>query len=143
MALYYQAADEMGIMIIQDMPALRPLQDRTLSNCTRETILPDAAQQAEFTRQLEMLVKQQRAFPSIYTWIIYNEGWGQITYPYYPEFGLTDIVRSLDPTRLVDATSGWYDHGAGDYSDNHHYAHRTWSISSIGQSYKCVPLHLP
>lgn len=40
----------------------------------------------------------------------------------YPEFGLTNLVRSLDPTRLVDSTTGWYDHGAGDYSDNHHYA---------------------
>jgi len=48
--------------------------------------------------------------------VIYNEGWGQIVDPYYPEFGLTDRVRELDPTRLVDATTGWYDHGAGDFS---------------------------
>jgi hypothetical protein len=34
----------------------------------------------------------------------------------YPEFGLMDLVRSLDPTRLIDSTTGWYDHGAGDYS---------------------------
>jgi hypothetical protein len=54
--------------------------------------------------------------------VIYNEGWGQITYPYYPEFGLTSIVRQLDPTRLVDSTTGWFFHGAGDFVDNHHYA---------------------
>lgn len=47
--------------------------------------------------------------------IIYNEGWGQLT-DYYPEFELTDRVRQLDPTRLVDSTTGWYDHGAGDFS---------------------------
>ena len=47
--------------------------------------------------------------------VIYNEGWGQVIQG-YPEFGLTDIVRSLDPTRLVDSTTGWHDHGAGDYS---------------------------
>lgn len=35
---------------------------------------------------------------------------------------MTDIVRQLDPTRLVDPTTGWYFHGAGDFSDNHHYA---------------------
>lgn len=23
---------------------------------------------------------------------------------------------------MVDSTTGWYDHGAGDFSDNHHYA---------------------
>ncbi|KAK6435200.1 hypothetical protein LTR95_008607, partial [Oleoguttula sp. CCFEE 5521] len=57
----------------------------------------------------------------IVTWVVYNEGWGQVI-DGYPEFGLTDVVRSLDPTRLVDSTTGWYDHGAGDFSDNHHYA---------------------
>jgi hypothetical protein len=50
--------------------------------------------------------------------IIYNEGWGQVIAG-YPEFGLTDRVMQLDPTRLVDSTSGWYDHGAGDYSVCH------------------------
>ena len=112
----------MGLLLIQDMPSLRPLQTVTLPNCTIETILPDTSQQAEFQRQLEVLVTQHRNYPSIVIWVVYNEGWGQITTPYYPEFGLTDIVRQLDPTRLVDSTTGWYDHGAGDFSDNHHYA---------------------
>lgn len=119
--LYYAAADEIGILIMQDMPALRPSQSRTLANCTTETILPDDAQQAEFQRQLEVLVTQFRSYSSIFAWIIYNEGWGQIT-SYYPEFELTDIVRQLDPTRIIDSVTGWYDHGAGDFSDNHHYA---------------------
>ena len=112
----------MGLLLFQDLPSLRPLQTRTLENCTVLTILPDNAQQAEFQRQLEILVKQHRNYPSIISWVIYNEGWGQITEPYYPEFGLTDIVHQLDPTRLIDSTTGWYDHGAGDFSDNHHYA---------------------
>ena len=109
-------------MIIQDMPSLRPLQQRTLSNCTIEPILPNAAQQTEFERQLDLLITQHRSYPSISTWVIYNEGWGQVTSGSYPEIRLTDRVRSLDPNRLIDATSGWYDHGAGDFADNHHYA---------------------
>lgn len=112
----------MGLMVIQDMPSLRPSQTRTLDNCTVVDILPNAAQQQEFTRQLELLVKQQRNFPSIIAYVVYNEGWGQITDGEYPEFNLTSMVRELDPTRLVDSTSGWNDHGAGDFSDNHHYA---------------------
>lgn len=107
--LFYKACDEMGLLLIQDMPALPA--DR----------LPNAAQQKEFERQLALLVNQHKSYPSIYTWVVYNEGWGQIL-DYYPEFALTDMVKSLDPTRLVDSTTGWYDHGAGDYSDNHHYA---------------------
>lgn len=52
---------------------------------------------------------------------------------------MTALVKQLDPTRLVDSTTGWFDHGAGDFSvslpiaylegyiadgnqDNHHYA---------------------
>ncbi|KAJ8122248.1 hypothetical protein ONZ43_g1513 [Nemania bipapillata] len=53
--------------------------------------------------------------------IIYNEGWAQIL-DYYPEEYLTPRIKKLDPTRLVDATSGWHDHGFGDWHDNHHYA---------------------
>lgn len=56
--------------------------------------------------------------------VIYNEGWGQIT-TYYPEFGLTDLVRQLDPTRLIDSVTGWYDHGAGDFSVSI-CPYRTW-----------------
>lgn len=47
--------------------------------------------------------------------VIYNEGWGQLI-DGYPEFELTKHVKEIDPTRLVDSTSGWYDHGAGDFS---------------------------
>lgn len=83
---------------------------------------PTAEQQAEWERQLEILITQHRNYPSIGTWVIYNEGWGQITNPYYPEFGIAEKIRQLDPTRLIDATSGWNDHGAGDWHDNHHYA---------------------
>ncbi|KAJ5208746.1 hypothetical protein N7449_003125 [Penicillium cf. viridicatum] len=119
--LFYQACDELGLLVIQDMPSLRPLQSKRDANGNSVTILPDEKQQAEFARQLDVLINQFKSFPSIVTWVIYNEAWGQIT-EYYPEFELTERVRQLDPTRLVDSTTGWDDHGAGDFSDNHHYA---------------------
>ena len=83
---------------------------------------PNPDQQAEFERQLDILIDQHRNYPSVGTWVIYNEGWGQITEGYYPEFDLTAHIKKLDPSRLVIATSGWHDHGAGDWHDNHHYA---------------------
>lgn len=64
------------------------------------------------------MVQTHKSFPSIYTWIIYNEGWGQLASA--PELYLTPEVMSIDPTRLIDSVTGWFDHGAGDYSDNHH-----------------------
>lgn len=63
----------MGVMLIQDMPSLRPIQSKTFSNCTTVTILPDAAQQAEFARQLELLINQHKSYPSIVTWVGHND----------------------------------------------------------------------
>ena len=59
----------MGLLLIQDMPALRPLQSYELANCTSVTYLPDADQQAEFNRQLTLLVNQHKSHPSIITWV--------------------------------------------------------------------------
>ncbi|KAI1193986.1 family 2 glycosyl hydrolase [Nemania serpens] len=107
--LFYRACDELGVLLIQDMPSMPPGRPIT------------ADQQKEWERQLGILIEQHKNYPSIYTWIIYNEGWAQIT-DYYPEEYLTERVKKLDPTRLVDATSGWIDHGYGDWHDNHHYS---------------------
>jgi len=120
-ALYYAAADELGILIMQDMPCLRPSE------------IPDDGQQKEFERQLELMVKQFKGYSSIFSWVLYNEGWGQRTST-NPEFAITERVHQLDPTRPVNAISGWHDHGAGDFHDNHHYASpecgTPWSLSN-------------
>ncbi|KAF4583156.1 glycosyl hydrolase family 2 [Ophiocordyceps camponoti-floridani] len=110
--LFYRACDEMGLMVIQDMPSLPDDQSRP----------PNDAQQAEFQRQLEILINEHKSYPSIVTWLIYNEGWGQRRQAPFPEGKLTDVVRGIDSTRLIDSASGWVDHGFGDFSDNHHYA---------------------
>lgn len=47
--------------------------------------------------------------------VIYNEGWGQLRSTPPPEEGLTEVVRNIDPTRLINSVSGWNDHGFGDY----------------------------
>ncbi|RDA86993.1 hypothetical protein CP532_6697 [Ophiocordyceps camponoti-leonardi (nom. inval.)] len=110
--LFYRACDEIGLMVIQDMPSLPDDQSRP----------PNDAQQQEFQRQLEILVNEHKSYPSIVTWLIYNEGWGQRRQAPYPEEKLTAVVRAIDSTRLIDSASGWVDHGFGDFSDNHHYA---------------------
>ena len=48
----------MGLLVIQDMPAMVD-GDRK----------PDAAQQAEFERQFEIMIDQHKSYPSIYTWV--------------------------------------------------------------------------
>ncbi|KAL4784471.1 glycoside hydrolase superfamily [Aspergillus varians] len=107
--LFYRAAAELGLLVIQDMPSMPLL------------FQPDAEQQEEFGRQLELMVNQLKGHPCIMSWVIYNEGWGQQILT-EPEYGLKDRVGELDPSRLVNSASGWNDHGAGDFIDNHHYA---------------------
>ncbi|KNB09180.1 hypothetical protein FOXG_09810 [Fusarium oxysporum f. sp. lycopersici 4287] len=45
--------------------------------------------------------------------VIYNEGWGQRDGS--PEKSLTELVRKLDKSRLINSISGWNDHGFGDF----------------------------
>ncbi|KAF9774160.1 hypothetical protein IL306_007910 [Fusarium sp. DS 682] len=124
--LFYQACDELGLLVIQDMPSLPAGGNRK----------PNDAEQAEFARQFEILVNQHKSYPSIVTWIIYNEGWGQRDGA--PEKDLTQLLRKLDKSRLINSVSGWNDHGSGDFhvgeaqeitrdladsmQDNHNYA---------------------
>ncbi|KAL1610139.1 hypothetical protein SLS60_001804 [Paraconiothyrium brasiliense] len=133
-ALFYQAADQLGLMLIQDMPALATswvYLDDTPKKCPPVSLTPSLdpdTVQEEFNRQLEVLVNQLKSYPSIVTWVIYNEGWGQPWEGYDGVHNtsidaiLTDLVRKIDPTRLIDSVTGWHDHGAGDFHDNHHYS---------------------
>jgi hypothetical protein len=62
------------------------------------------------------MITQHSSHPSIVAWVDFNEGWGQ--------FSTADIValtRRLDPTRWINATSGWSDRGVGDMHDTHSY----------------------
>jgi beta-galactosidase/beta-glucuronidase len=118
----------MGLLVIQDMPSMQTEVTDNKPSPKREPLFTSlemslthcllSIEQAEWERQLELMIEQHRSFPSIYTWVIYNEGWGQLAWN--PETYLAPMVKALDPTRLVDATSGWRDSGSGDFSDNHH-----------------------
>ncbi|KAF2267189.1 putative hydrolase [Lojkania enalia] len=121
-ALFYKAADELGLLLIQDMPSLRTYvyTNPEPKSCPPRTAVGSPEAQQEFDSQLALLIQQQRNYPSIVTWVIYNEGWGQDS-GNPPDGRLTDMVRSLDPTRLVNSVTGWWDHGFGDFHDNHRY----------------------
>ncbi|KAL0578855.1 hypothetical protein V5O48_003134 [Marasmius crinis-equi] len=113
--LFYYATDVLGLLVMQDMPALNIAG-------------VNDAQQAEFERQLAILVDTHLSFPSIATFMIYNEGWGQRSEG--PEIYLAPrIADVVAGHQLVNAVSGWDDiHqkneniSVGDYHDNHHYS---------------------
>jgi hypothetical protein len=105
---WYYWADKLGLLVWQDMPsgnfAARDDQRRS-----------DVAA-ANYERELTALVQGRFNHPSIVMWVPFNEGWGQHETARYAE-----LVKQLDPTRLVNEASGWTDRGSGDVKDIHSY----------------------
>ena len=75
----------------------------------------------EFCRDMKKTIQTLSMHPSIAVWVIFNEGWGQ-----FETKRLTEMVRRLDPLRLIDSSSGWFDQGCGDFQSRHHYFFRLW-----------------
>lgn len=76
----------------------------------------DKAGRLEFIREMKETVRLLKGHPSIAVWVIFNEGWGQ-----FQTADMTEIVRRLDPMRLIDQASGWFDQGGGDFQSLHNY----------------------
>ncbi|MDZ4044479.1 MAG: glycoside hydrolase family 2 TIM barrel-domain containing protein [Rhodoglobus sp.] len=130
-ARWYYHCDRLGMLVWQDMvnggqryspvvittPVALPLRlsDRHYGWFARG----DQDDRVQFLTELEETIAHLRPFPSIVTWVPFNEGWGQ--------FDALDVerrTRELDPTRLVDHASGWHDQGGGDFRSLHVYFRR-------------------
>jgi len=70
----------------------------------------------DFERELRAMIAARHNHPSIMMWVVFNEGWGQ-----FDTERLTEMVKRLDPSRLVDCASGWTDKNVGDVHDIHSY----------------------
>ena len=105
----------------------------------------DPASREQFEKDMAPTVEKLYNVPCIAIWTLFNEGWGQ-----FDSFRLTQVLRKLDGTRLIDSTSGWFDQGAGDFSSHHVYfkkikiegdGKRILSLSEFGGYAYAVPAH--
>jgi hypothetical protein len=107
---WFYWADRLGLMVWQDMPALASGRE------------PSTAGRARYSKELRALVDQHKGITSIVQWVPFNEGWGE-----YDAGRITDLVKSWDPTRMVNHDSGSNccdsdpDPGNGDVIDDHDY----------------------
>jgi hypothetical protein len=110
-ARWYYWCDRLGMLVWQDMPS----GDAYIGGDDPDIVRSeDSAQQ--FERELRDMINSLRNHPSIVMWVPFNEGWGQ-----FDTGRITDLIREIDPSRLVNSTSGWTDRGTGDVHDIHAY----------------------
>lgn len=108
---WYYWCDKLGLLVWQDMPA----GDRGIGGKDPDLVRsPESAKQ--FQQELLAMIDGRRNHPSVVMWVVFNEGWGQ-----FDTARMTELVKSHDPSRLVDSASGWTDRGAGDVHDLHSY----------------------
>lgn len=110
-ARWYYWCDKLGFLVWQDMPSgdgfIGP-DDPDFQRSPEST--------AQYELELRRLIETHYNAPCIIMWVVFNEGWGQ-----FDTARITDWTRKLDPTRLVNSTSGWTDRGVGDVLDVHVY----------------------
>lgn len=70
----------------------------------------------EFLSEADATVSHLYNCTSIIIWTPFNEAWGQ-----FDASKTAERVKKLDPTRLVDHVSGWFDQGGGDFYSMHVY----------------------
>lgn len=113
---WYYWADKLGILVWQDMPSC---------NSYTGNSSPPAIDPNQFIAELKALVTNHWNCPAIVMWTIFNEaqgqentsnGVGQTNTAY-----LVNVVKTLDPSRLVNQASGGNYFGVGDILDNHSY----------------------
>ena len=121
---FYHACDRLGIIVFQDMV------NNGGYSFVRDTILPtigiqrisdkflnnNKASRAFFIQHMKDTVAHLKKFPCIALWTIFNEAWGQFTAD-----KCYDILRSIDNTRIIDATSGWFWQNKSDVDSKHIY----------------------
>ncbi len=125
---FYYLCDKIGIYVGQDFVnggskysfaymALRPFLNFDVDDLTHSHLgRKNPESRAFFENSMEPTVAYLFPSSSILVWTLFNEGWGQ-----FDSDRLAAYLKSLDPTRLIDATSGWYDKGSGDFSSHHVY----------------------
>lgn len=90
--------------------------DDTTANHHQALSAGDEAYRKEWKETCQEMVKLLDGHPSIGIWTLFNEGWGQ-----FDARAAAEAVHALDATRPIDATSGWYDQGCGDFLSIHNY----------------------
>lgn len=117
-ASWYHACDSLGILVWQDMPSgdlgNKWQPDLGLMGGTDKD--RTAESEAIYRKEWNKIMDDLHNFPSIITWVPFNEAWGQ-----FKTIEISDWTKKKDPSRLVNSASGGNHFITGDIVDLHHY----------------------
>ena len=123
---WYYHCDKMGMLVWQDMPAAMAVLPKggnqkphhLQHTWRRDTTDLDRSSEetAQFEWELSRMINLHYNSPAIVMWVPFNEGMGQ-----YETCRISDMIKAMDPTRLVNAASGWLLQPCGDIYDIHTY----------------------
>ena len=120
--LFYYYCDKYGMFVFQDMV------NSGKYNFFIDTVLPTLGLKKGITYRASKFRSghfEQTAFdtakllhnhPSVVYYTIFNEGWGQ-----YDADRIYSQMKALDPSRIWDATSGWFTEKLSDVTSEHVY----------------------
>ena len=116
-ARWYTHCDKLGVIVWQDMPSgdRNPeWQNRKYFDGVerKRSIESEACYRKEWKEIIDCLY----SYPSIGTWVPFNEAWGQFKTPEIVEW-----TKQYDPSRLVNPASGGNHYTCGDMLDLHNY----------------------
>lgn len=120
--LFYYYCDKHGIAVFQD------LVNSGKYNFIIDTALPTIGlkkgvthkatpkRREEFIKNSKDTLNHLYNHPSVVYYTLFNEGWGQ-----FDAKNLYKMMKAADPTRVWDATSGWFQTGMSDVLSEHIY----------------------
>ena len=128
---WYYHCDRLGMIVWQDMvnggsvpspilvtylPTGLPFIQKLPKDVPMITGRKDRKAREAWMKECGETIRLLYNVPSIACWVPFNEGWGQ-----FETERVTEYIRQLDPTRLIDSASGWFDVGCGDFVSEHNY----------------------
>ncbi|MCD8316216.1 MAG: glycoside hydrolase family 2 [Eggerthellaceae bacterium] len=132
---YYYHCDRLGMLVMQDMVcggsnyemwevSQKPLIMKSSWGNYRDDVMRhqkrlgagENSYRSEWVGECIETVRHLSTHPCIVGWVLFNEGWGQ-----FDAEAVSEMVHDMDPTRTIDAVSGWYDQHCADYLSVHNY----------------------